>query len=149
MKFPIVTESWIGALRMTEMVYMTRKCVMIMDTDKCITCKQCMKVCPQGVLVQQEFPRKKRTTKMERIPYMENPRDCVFCGICEYFCPYDAIKLKIDGEKLDREDLPLFKKKILPKLSEIKVMKAIPEDSNFHNRLWDCLIDKITINRNR
>ena len=86
---------------------------------------------------------------MERMPFMENPKDCVFCGVCEYLCPYDAIKIRIDSEELEREDLPLFKKNVLPKLSEIKVMKAIPENPEFHNTFWDSIVDKITIKRKK
>jgi len=55
-------------------------------SDKCIVCKQCLKICPEGVLgVEKNEGREKI-----RVDYDY----CKGCGICAENCPVKAISMK-------------------------------------------------------
>jgi NAD-dependent dihydropyrimidine dehydrogenase PreA subunit len=57
----------------------------IIDTEKCIGCKLCVKCCPVDVL------RFDETTKKAMGMY---PRECEWCLICEEHCPVDALHVQ-------------------------------------------------------
>jgi NAD-dependent dihydropyrimidine dehydrogenase PreA subunit len=50
------------------------------DYDKCIRCKECVKVCTYGVL---EW--------LDEMPIVVNPKKCGLCMECEIKCPVNAI----------------------------------------------------------
>jgi 4Fe-4S ferredoxin len=43
---------------------------------------------------------------------------CSYCGVCTVFCPFDALSLVVDGEKVSREKLQVVEKKALPHIVE-------------------------------
>ena len=53
------------------------------DCDKCLKCKECVKVCSYGVL---EW--------LDDIPIVVDPKSCALCLECEKICPADAITHK-------------------------------------------------------
>lgn len=64
----------------------------LVDTEKCIGCHLCEKVCPNNAITVKE--------KIETIHLGK----CCYCGLCAEYCPQDAIKM---GKKPPE---PVFKK---------------------------------------
>ena len=60
------------------------------DPDKCIGCRQCMRVCQFGAITYSASSEKAVVDK----------RWCYGCGICRSVCKQDAIELK------DRAEVP-------------------------------------------
>jgi ferredoxin-type protein NapH len=58
------------------------------DTEKCIDCKRCTKVCPMSLDVNQ----------MAQNRAMENS-ECVLCGSCVDTCPQDVIHYTFSAGK--------------------------------------------------
>lgn len=65
--------------------------VALKDDEKCVGCRQCMKVCQFGAMGYSPSTKK----------VFIDPRVCYGCGICRSMCKQDAIKLK------DRKAVPL------------------------------------------
>jgi 4Fe-4S ferredoxin len=147
MKWPLVDEIWKGSIRILRTEYLTRTTEIALDTDKCTTCNQCTKVCPKEALVAVKIVPGIKKTKLERVPTFPNPNKCVFCGICMSFCPYHAIEMRLDGQVLQYEDLPLVKGKILPKMNALKVGKVELADPAFTSTLFNRTLQKIEIKR--
>jgi len=53
------------------------------ETEKCIGCKMCIKVCPAKVI---EFKEEEKKIKM----YVAR---CIFCGQCVEVCPVDCLHM--------------------------------------------------------
>jgi NAD-dependent dihydropyrimidine dehydrogenase PreA subunit len=51
--------------------------------EKCISCKNCVNICPMGVYEVQE-----------EIIQVKNQNDCIACRACEAICPNDAITIE-------------------------------------------------------
>lgn len=63
--------------------------IAIINENKCITyqnkeCDACVRSCP--------FPNEAISITEEKHPLVT--KDCIGCGLCEYFCDYKAIKIK-------------------------------------------------------
>jgi len=52
-----------------------------LDSDKCITCNLCVKVCPTNVF--------DKVTGSQ--PVIARQEDCQTCFMCELYCPADAL----------------------------------------------------------
>lgn len=81
------------------------------DTDLCIGCKACARVCPCDDLIQIEMHRD-ADKKPVVTQFTIDMGRCIFCGNCTEVCPVDCIKMLSDFELADysREALVLDKK---------------------------------------
>ncbi len=59
----------------------------VVDTEKCIGCGVCVKVCPFMVYELRDVERKKKAA-----PVFEE--DCFLCQSCQAQCPTDAITIE-------------------------------------------------------
>lgn len=57
----------------------------IVDEEKCIGCRRCVKACPVDVLRFNEETKK---------AYAAYPSECEWCLICEEHCPKDALHVQ-------------------------------------------------------
>lgn len=81
------------------------------DTDLCIGCKACARVCPCDDLIQIEMHRDgDKKPVIDR--FTIDMGRCIFCGNCTEVCPVDCIKMLPDFEMADysRQALVLDKK---------------------------------------
>jgi Pyruvate/2-oxoacid:ferredoxin oxidoreductase delta subunit len=58
------------------------------DPDKCVGCRECMRVCQFGAIV---YSASSEKTAIDQ-------RRCYGCGICRSVCPHDAIQLRKRAE---------------------------------------------------
>ncbi|MDX2085102.1 MAG: NADH-quinone oxidoreductase subunit I [Candidatus Melainabacteria bacterium] len=81
------------------------------NTDLCIGCKACARVCPCNDLIQIEMHRDDNKKPVIDQFTIDMGR-CIFCGNCTEVCPVDCIKMLPDFELADysREALVLDKK---------------------------------------
>lgn len=59
--------------------------------DKCITCSQCIRICPTGCLSLTSKLSGEKKKSLESFKY--NMELCCFCGLCDQVCPTSAIYL--------------------------------------------------------
>jgi NADH-quinone oxidoreductase subunit I len=81
------------------------------DTDLCIGCQACARVCPCDDLIQIDMHRDDDKKPVVTRFTIDMGR-CIFCGNCTEVCPVDCIKMLSDFELADysREALVLDKK---------------------------------------
>jgi len=81
------------------------------DTDLCIGCQACARVCPCDDLIQIDMHRDDAKKPVVTRFTIDMGR-CIFCGNCTEVCPVDCIKMLSDFELADfsREALVLDKK---------------------------------------
>ncbi|GAA3402457.1 ferredoxin family protein [Paenibacillus hodogayensis] len=53
----------------------------LLSEDRCISCNQCVKVCPTNVFEATE----------DGVPVIARQSDCQTCFMCELYCPVDAL----------------------------------------------------------
>ncbi len=70
-----ITESGIEVKNLEKQVYI--------DRDECISCGACTGVCLPGALEMDK----------ETWELIHNPEKCIVCGLCEYACPIQIIKI--------------------------------------------------------
>lgn len=58
------------------------------DKDKCIGCSNCTRVCPGGLIYQDESGK----------AYIKYPKDCWGCTACIKSCPVNAISFYLGAE---------------------------------------------------
>ncbi len=83
---------------------------------------------------------------------MPDPAKCVFCGLCQVLCPYDAIIMTVDGQLLPLADLQLVKANALPKMEKVKVGKVdLPAgeetSSAATGAFWTGILDRISLKK--
>nr|MDO8112417.1 4Fe-4S binding protein [Candidatus Sigynarchaeota archaeon] len=144
MNWPAIEETLNEESRTLKVEYMTKTTELLVATKTCTTCMQCVNVCPKNALARPILVKGVKTTKLERLPVFNKPLKCVFCGVCMVFCPYKAISMKINGNKLSSTDLPLMKSKILPSLTTVKLGKVEVGDFGFTNPFFERIINCIT-----
>jgi len=67
----------------------------ILSAERCISCNQCVRVCPTNVFQEVE----------NDIPIIARQSDCQTCFMCELYCPVDALYVtpNADGIELVQE----------------------------------------------
>lgn len=58
---------------------------------RCVSCSQCVDVCPFGCL-EMQLPAKSKDLHM--LPVLVAPKKCVACGLCVEICPLDYLELQ-------------------------------------------------------
>ncbi|TXT67483.1 MAG: putative formylmethanofuran dehydrogenase subunit F [Promethearchaeota archaeon] len=107
-----------------EVQFLAEKLELILDREKCTGCCVCVRVCPKQAFVKatpegpKTFFGKQVIYKRQYayIPFIHDPNTCVFCGLCTYCCPFDALRLKKDGKIIPPEEIKLVELKAVPKL---------------------------------
>ncbi len=145
MKWPIVEESTSLSMRKTKIEYINRTTELIFDLKKCTACYQCVKACPKDALFKPEIPKGKKVHRKERVPFFQESLKCVFCGVCMTLCPFDAISMKLDGDNLDRDNLPLRLGNKIPEIEKVKMKKVLLVNPDFHNEFWDNILERIKV----
>ena len=78
---------------------------MVLEPEKCISCRLCLNVCPNGVinLTSEKDENNKKVLKT----YTMNIGRCLLCGLCTEACPTGAIGLSQEFENAvySREEL--------------------------------------------
>lgn len=149
MKWPIASR----VLEMGNIIYQTDYVTvsnrLIIDTEKCTTCAQCVRVCPRGALERPAIPRGVRVPKRERIPVMAHPLKCVFCGLCAVMCPFGAISLAKDGKLMEKNEYPVVKTGRIPEITSVKVGKVEYNEQSpgADSELWKNTLEKIVIRK--
>jgi NADH dehydrogenase/NADH:ubiquinone oxidoreductase subunit G len=64
-----------------------------LETDDCILCGQCARVCHEVVGVSAISLVNRGITKWAASPFFEPAPDCIGCGSCFYICPTGAVKM--------------------------------------------------------
>ncbi len=77
-----------GALNLTDK-FNIKMGIAVVNKDKCITyngedCRVCVTSCP--------FPEEAIFIDQQKHPFVN--KSCIGCGLCEYWCDYDAIRVK-------------------------------------------------------
>ena len=62
------------------------------ETNGCIGCGICLKVCPSGAI------KYEKNAEGKVISYKFDLKKCIFCGNCKFYCPVSAIKMTKDFE---------------------------------------------------
>lgn len=57
------------------------------ETNGCIGCGICLKVCPSGAI------KYEKNAEGKVISYKFDLKKCIFCGNCSYYCPRGVIKM--------------------------------------------------------
>lgn len=143
LKWPIVEQYKKGNDNIVKVEYFSRITELIINSEKCKICQQCVKACPKNALEMPRFPKGIRVPRKERVPILPDPLTCKFCGVCMHMCPYDAISMKCDGQEITVDDLGLSKANILPKIQHIKVKQFELTNPDFTNDFWEKIISRI------
>src|SRR4051812_19811608 len=75
----------------------------LVSQERCISCNQCVKVCPTNVFAKGE----------DGVPIIVRQEDCQTCFICEVYCPADAlyvspytdVAVTVDEEELAKKGI--------------------------------------------
>ncbi len=69
------------------------------ETETCILCGLCARVCDEVVGVHALSLVNRGSTKWAATPFFEPSKDCIGCGSCNYVCPTDCIGMEQIGDK--------------------------------------------------
>ncbi len=115
--FPKISRKIEENQEAVKIQFLTENLEFILDRNKCIGCATCQRVCPKEAISRGPVGAAIRyPTTEDLIPEVYDPNKCVFCGTCVYMCPWSALTLKINGEVIELDKIPLVEKKALPKL---------------------------------
>lgn len=65
------------------------RCMLRLDTDTCISCSACEKICPNKTITMVGMETKRGTKMMPQVGIDR----CLFCGLCEEVCPPKCLTL--------------------------------------------------------
>jgi len=84
----------------------------VLYLDKCTGCRACQRACPPIAI--EMVPSE--VTKTGRRPVI-NLGECIFCGLCEEACRYDALFLTdyIELSAFDQKEMVIYEKEDPPK----------------------------------
>lgn len=60
------------------------------DLEKCVSCGNCAKVCPEGVIEMLKNPKHEKNKPKVDFDF------CKGCGVCASECPVKAIKMELE-----------------------------------------------------
>ena len=143
-KWPVYEDKLIASKHIFQTNYVNRQMELIIDTQKCKVCKQCVKACPRTALAMPVFPKGMKVALIERMPIMPDPSQCVYCGVCMVLCPFEAISMKNNSTEVPLTDLQLVSSQILPKIQEVKIRKVTLLDETFQNPFWAKILLRIS-----
>ncbi|MFX1237192.1 MAG: 4Fe-4S binding protein [Promethearchaeota archaeon] len=105
--------------------FLTQSQELIHDKTKCVGCGTCGRVCPKGAVYRGPVGASVRLSESdELVTEVYDVSKCAFCGTCVIMCPFTALSLKINGELLKLDEIPLVKQNVVPKLEfEAKKIK--------------------------
>lgn len=115
--FPRVKQISNGRINEVKVEFYDKTQAVEIDKTKCIGCGLCIKACPKGVIYSTSFEGKIRVFTEDLIPEIPNPLDCSYCGTCAFVCPTSAIYLKKNGRYVNRKDIGIIAKKVVPQLN--------------------------------
>lgn len=98
----------------------------VIDTDKCVSCRMCAVFCPTGALA--KFQDEDGTLGVEHYA-----GDCVKCRCCENICPEDALHLSDEVRALD----------MLAGLTDRYTMAPVDVERSKAHTIWN-LMKKMT-----
>lgn len=126
MSFPKISRSISKKEEHVTVKYLTESLELILDREKCTGCGTCARVCPKDAISRGPVGAATRFPTLDDIiPEVYDPKACVMCGTCVYMCPFSALTLKINGETLELDQIPLVMNKALPKLEfEAKTLES-------------------------
>ncbi len=115
--FPKVSREIGGKQETVKIKFLTEDMELVLDREKCRGCGTCARVCPKEAVRRGPIGATKRfPTREDIIAEVYDPKKCVFCGTCVVMCPFSALTLKINGQVVNLEDIPIVAKKAVPKL---------------------------------
>jgi len=126
MSFPKITRTIDKSIEHVKVKFLTETLELILDREKCTGCGTCARVCPKDAISRGPVGASRRFPTLEDIiPEIYDPEACVFCGTCVYMCPFSALTLRIDGNVIELEKIPIVENKVVPKLEfEAKKIKS-------------------------
>lgn len=62
----------------------------VVDTEMCIGCGDCVDACPSDALTMKAFSDKE-------MPVVECPMECLLCRACETTCVLNALRIMMEG----------------------------------------------------
>lgn len=62
------------------------------NIDKCVSCGQCSRICPNQAIEMVEAPEKSKQEYKKTYPKIDLGK-CCYCELCEEICPTDALHL--------------------------------------------------------
>ncbi len=81
--------------------------IAVVDKEKCVDCKACMKACPKGLIIEVPYKAKARVACVnpeKGKPVMSNCKvGCISCQKCVRECPFDAIHMEGGFPVIDYE----------------------------------------------
>ncbi|MDP8261979.1 MAG: NADH-quinone oxidoreductase subunit I [Candidatus Ancaeobacter aquaticus] len=77
-----------------------------LNKEKCVSCMQCVKICPDGCLAIKATVGEDKKKVLESFVY--DAALCCFCGFCEEVCPTKAIYMNKDYEVAVIDDRSLL-----------------------------------------
>lgn len=95
----------------------------IIDTDKCTSCRMCAVFCPTGAL--RKFGEDDDSGEPFGVEHY--PGDCVKCGTCEHICPAGAITISDE----------VFAREMFAGMTDAYEMKPVPIKRGKAHTIWN------------
>jgi 4Fe-4S ferredoxin len=114
--FPRVKTIENNSKKEFEMNFFTSKQIIRLDKHSCTGCGICTKVCPKGAIITPSTEGKTKFSPEDIHPHIPDITKCSYCGTCVYMCPFNAISMKKNGQTIEKNDLQIVEKKVVPKL---------------------------------
>lgn len=122
MSYPKISRESIGDKDKVQIKFLKERIELILDREKCSGCCSCVRICPKEAFVKyipegpQKFFGKQVIFKKKHyyVPFIHNPSKCVFCGLCTYLCPFDALRLHVNDQMVLPEQIKLVEMRAIP-----------------------------------
>ena len=115
MSYPRIERNINDRINEVILNFYTKSQAIEINKELCVGCSVCVKVCPQGAIIQTHHG-KIRVKTVDLLPEIPDATVCSYCGTCAYMCPFSAITLKKSDIPIALEDIAIVQEKVLPKL---------------------------------